>query len=46
MQEKSPEYDSHCMLAEAYMKLQEPDKAAAAYEVWSSLPSKHKLCSW
>lgn len=33
VQEKSPDYDSYCMLAEAYMALQEPDKAAAAYEV-------------
>jgi hypothetical protein len=33
MQEKHPEYESHCMLAEAYMTLHEPDKAALAYEV-------------
>jgi hypothetical protein len=33
LQDKSPNYDSYCMLAEAYMSLQEPDKAAAAYEV-------------
>lgn len=33
VQEKSADYDSYCMLAEAYMTLQEPDKAASAYEV-------------
>jgi hypothetical protein len=33
LQDKNPDYDSYCMLAEAYMSLQEPDKAAAAYEV-------------
>jgi hypothetical protein len=33
LQEKSPDYDSYCMLAEAYMTLQEPEKAATAYEV-------------
>lgn len=33
LQDKSPDYDAYCMLAEAYGNLQEPDKAAAAYEV-------------
>lgn len=33
LQEKRADYDSYCMLAEAYMTLQEPDKAATAYEV-------------
>jgi hypothetical protein len=37
LQEKSPDYDSYCMLAEAYMTLQEPEKAATAYEVCGSL---------
>ncbi|KAF8072682.1 TTC21B [Scenedesmus sp. PABB004] len=31
-QERTPDYDSHCRLAEAFLAIQEPDKAARAYE--------------
>lgn len=53
LQEKSPNYDSYCMLAEAYMTLQEPEKAATAYEVCGKraclecgvlLMASHALC--
>uniref|UniRef100_A0A383W643 Uncharacterized protein n=1 Tax=Tetradesmus obliquus TaxID=3088 RepID=A0A383W643_TETOB len=30
--EKTPDYDSYCLLAEAFLAIQEPDKAARAYE--------------
>lgn len=33
LQEKTPDYDSYCLLAEAFLAIQEPDKAARAYEV-------------
>jgi Tfp pilus assembly protein PilF len=33
-QDKTPDAGSQCLLAEAYMTIQQPDKAAAAYEVW------------
>lgn len=45
LQEKSPDYDSYCMLAEAYMTLQEPDKAAAAFEVWQDLVAPEVTCT-
>jgi cytochrome c-type biogenesis protein CcmH/NrfG len=45
LQEKSPDYDSYCMLAEAYMTLQEPDKAAAAFEVRQHLVAPVVTCT-
>lgn len=33
LQDKSPDYESYCLLAEAFLAVQEPDKAAQAYEV-------------
>jgi hypothetical protein len=33
LQEKTPDYDSYCLLAEAFLAIQEPEKAARAYEV-------------
>jgi hypothetical protein len=37
LQEKTPDYDSYCLLAEAFLAIQEPDKAARAYEVCCTL---------
>jgi hypothetical protein len=41
LQEKNGDCDAHCLLAEAYMAIQEPDKAAAAYEVRHHLARVH-----
>jgi len=43
LQEKSPDYDTYCMLAEAFMAIQEPDKAARSYEVCKHHSHKHPM---
>lgn len=39
MQDQNRDYDSYCLLAEAFLHIQQPDKAATAYEVSSGTTS-------